>query len=223
MKQAKLLQAGLTAAALCLAGMTASAATIQLTYQNNLSGGPTGSITGVGSTIYAGEFDFSTAGDTMYWNDGLSAFCIQIDTTLKSSASYTVQSGLGGFSSTQQDRIDRLFSNYHALSQDGPGNSAAFQLALWEIINESDDALSLSGGTFSSTGFSGARATANAWLSDLGDSSGAYEYYVFTAGDSQNLLTARPVPEPAMIALLGAGLLAVAAVRVRRRAVPAGA
>lgn len=205
--------------ALALLSGTAAAAPIELTYTNNL-GNPTGRISNDGTrspTIRAGEFQFNTAGDTLYWDDGLSAFCIEIDMTLAGSAEYTIQSGLDSFTASQQSHIAALFSNYYAASKESNVASAAFQLALWEIINEDGDTLSLATGTFHATDFGGAASLANAWLADLGEVSGEYEFYVFISPDSQNLLAVRAVPEPAALALMGAGLLGAALVRRRRK------
>ncbi len=205
--------------AVALLSGTAAAAPIELTYTNNL-GNPTGRITNDSTrspTIRAGEFQFNTAGDTLYWDDGLSAFCIEIDMTLAGTAEYEIVSGLGSFTASQQMHIAALFSNYYAASKDSDIASAAFQLALWEILNEDGDTLDLTHGSFHATTFGGAASLANSWLADLGEVSGEYEFYVFISPNSQNLLAVRAVPEPAALALLGAGLLGAALVRRRRR------
>ena len=101
----------------------------------------------------------------------------------------------------------------------------AFQLAAWEILNETTDHYALSGddrGTFYTSGFEGARDTADNWLSALAEQPVDFHMYVLTARNSQDLLVfgRKPpvtVPEPALLTLLGAGLLAVAVVSMRRR------
>jgi len=211
----------LAAGLLALGVASAQAATIKLNYSNNLQGTATGSITGA-RNIYAGEFDFTTANnstDIIEWDESLSAFCIQIDETLKSSATYTVTEGLGGFGDFQGGLINRLFTNFYASDLDATG-STAFQLALWEITNEvMDFGLDLNSGTFTSTDFGGAKDLANTWLADLSDlqASDKYTFHTLTNSKSQNLLTVTQasVPEPGTLFLMGAGLLAL--FRARRK------
>lgn len=225
MKITNFLRLALTASLLALATATTQAATIQLDYQNNLGGGtPYGWISGVNGNVYAGEFDFAVSGNTtdiIEWDDGLSAFCVQIDTVLKTNATtYSVTDGLGAFAASPQGaQIDRLFSNYYEVSQASKLNSAAMQLALWELTHEDTGSYSLYNGDFQSGYFSGAKALANSWLSSLDENSlsGVYNFHSLTAGNSQDLLTVTKVDvsEPGSLLLLGAGLLAL--VRVRRR------
>lgn len=211
----------LTAAAtLLVASGMVHATTIGLTYLNNL-GNPTGSITGYNS-VRAGEFNFainSIDGDAPAWGATLDAFCIDISTALQNTATYTLHEGLGSLSSnTQQNRVDRLFTSYYELSTTSAHNSAAFQLALWEILNESHSSLNLSSGSFSSGAFDGARTIANNWLANLGTLTGGYEYYILRADNSQDLVTVRQVnvPEPTVLLLMGTGLLILALAQRRR-------
>ena len=208
-------------AAVFLFGTAAQASPITLKYLNNLSG-PSGSISGVSGNVYAGEFRFEiTGGDTPYWDDELSAFCVDIDTTLKSSASYDVQEGLGGFTSAQQQNLDRLFTGYYETSKSSAVHSAAMQLAIWEIIEETSAPLQLySSGDFSSSSFNGARGIADVWLADLGGlTGGGYEFFVLQSDRSQDLLSARrvDVPEPGTLLLSVAGLLGMGLTRRRSK------
>lgn len=215
------------AATLLIASGMVHATTIGLTYQNNL-GNPTGAITGY-SSVRAGEFHFAIDfidGDAPAWGDTLDAFCIDISTALQSTATYTLHEGLGSLaSSTQQDRVDRLFTSYYETSKTSANNSAAFQLALWEILNESGSSLNLSSGSFTSGTFAGARTTANDWLANLGTLTGGYEYYILLADNSQDLVTVRQVqvPEPTVLLLLGTGLLILAFARSRRTGIKVSA
>lgn len=203
-------------AAVGLMASTAFASPIQLTYLNNLSN-PTGYVTGTGH-IRAGEFHFAVDGETPYWDDRLDAFCIEIDAILQSSSSYTVHEGLGLIDAGRRNGVERLFSNYYGLSRQSNQNSAAFQLALWEIINETGTELGLADGAFRVTsGFATAMATANAWLSNLGSATSAFQYFVLTSAGSQDLITVRPVPEPGTLVLMGAGLAGLVLLRRRQR------
>ncbi|WP_347330385.1 PEP-CTERM sorting domain-containing protein [Marinimicrobium locisalis] len=228
MKTIQVLRLAMTAGLLTLAAAATQAASIKLTYQNNLSseGAPTGTIYEgwSGSHVYAGEFDFSSSENSTgiaQWDEGLSAFCVQIDTTLKSPRTYDVSQGLGAFSTTEATYIDRLFSNYYDEAQTSVQSSAAFQLALWEVVEEySGNALNLYHHHFETSGFGGARTTAQNWLNSLTDTSlqtGLYDFHYLQNSDSQNLLTVTKasVPEPTSLFLFVTGLFAL--FRVRRR------
>lgn len=228
MKTIQVLRLAMTAGLLTLAAVATQAASIKLSYQNNLSseGAPTGKIYEGwrGSHVYAGEFDFSSSENSTgiaQWDEGLSAFCVQIDTTLKSPRTYDVSHGLGAFSATQATHIDRLFSNYYEDAQSSVQAGAAFQLALWEVVEEhSSKPLNLYHHHFETSGFGGARAAAQSWLNSLTDTSlltGVYDFHYLESSDSQNLLTVTKasVPEPTSLLLFATGLFAL--LRVRRR------
>lgn len=223
--QRLIIQLGVLALAALLA-LSTQAAVIELKYTNNLasSGAPTGNITGH-NNVYAGEFEFEILNKSpslIQWDEGLDAFCIQTNTTLKSTAYYSVTEGLGGLAGTfQGTQLDRLFSEYYTTSKESAQNSAAMQLAIWEIVNENPDmGLSLSDGNFTSGGFSGARNLANTWLASLSETSktGLYNFYTLTSKKSQDLITVTArVPEPSILLMMGLGLLGLFGARRRQR------
>lgn len=163
------------------------------------------------------------------------AWCIDVTTSLASTASYIQQSGRPSFLSPDQETlINSLFTGFIGETDTDDG-AAAFQLAMWEIIEDGPGGFDLDGGSFSvvsgdpsddsvpSQLFSDeVVGKATDWLGELGGIDPRYRltYFIATEDDqgqltSQSLVTATPIPLPAGIWLLGAGVGALALARRR--------
>jgi hypothetical protein len=122
--------------------------------------------------------------------------------------------------------LGRLYSQHHAAidSTSSSGqNEAAFQLAVWEIVNEGDNgSYNLGSGKFKATGAD--VSLAQEWLDGL--SGGGRSNYVAKiwsvdsmvtsgVGTAQDIVVFAPVPEPQTYAmmLVGLGLLGFSARR----------
>lgn len=119
------------------------------------------------------------------------------------------------FSAHAATDLGRLFTNHHT-SIESPSssanNQAAFQLAIWEIVNERSGTYNLAAGDFKASGTG--LATATTWLSELSTAStSAYNVAIWTVQGSrtgrsgaQDVAVFSPVPEPEAYAMLLAGL-----------------
>ena len=97
--------------------------------------------------------------------------------------------------------------------------SAAFQLAVWEIVNEATSALNVNSGEFYVTGGSSTvRNLANTWLTDSQTSARTQILSVWEGGNStQDLAVFAPIPEAETYAMLLAGLGLMGFVARRRQ------
>lgn len=176
--------------------------------------------------VAAGLFQFNvsnTQGDSpITWSDTLQAFCIQTDSLLqKTNTSYSLVTATDYFGDADQvNQVGQLYTGFHD-QVTGSTSSAAFQLALWELINESEPGFGLTDGDFISSAFDGAATLADSWLSSLPGIINQFDLYVLASDVSQDLLVFKPmppvrVPEPATIALMALGMLAIG-LRMRKR------
>ena len=180
--------------------------------------------------VYAGGFKMTdTTGPTLAAGTSFMAWCVDIYHDLAGSAAYNLVSGGSFYSSgsyvvSDLERLASYVFDNNLLTNNV--QSAAFQLAVWEIVNDSakTGSYNVTGGDFKVTsGNSTAIATANSWLSMV--NGGTYTidrqlgiWQANVAGSTQNLAVfAAPVPEPETYASLLAGLAVMGFIMRRRR------
>jgi len=214
-----------TAMAVALAGLFAAqpAAADTLTF-NGFSNGSVAAtiyntpspVGGNPTSVAAGGFSMTnaTAGGTFQ------AWCVDIFSWMVSSTNYTFTTGAALstlYTSTQITALERLASNNLASVTSNPTNSAAFQLAAWEIVNERSGTYNVSNGNFYAN--SAAAATANSMLSNLGSATPTMTLSVWKESTypTQDLAVFAPVPEPQTYAMMLAGLGLMGFVARRRQ------
>ncbi|HEX3631958.1 MAG TPA: hypothetical protein VHZ01_05580 [Casimicrobiaceae bacterium] len=150
-------------------------------------------------------------------------FCFELSQSFyfNPSPAYTYDDSI--VSGGKYDELSELFTEGFATALATPASSAAFQLAVWEILEETTPgSLSpgVSQGSFYVTNDYGNTATvtaANALLTGL-PSTGAYTIHLLSNADNQNFVYGtRPLreelPEPAPLMLIGAAMIALFGIR----------
>ena len=227
-----------------VAAGSAQAASMDVTYQ--VSGKPFGTApdnwvrtVNITSEMYGSTRNSSTAnvnaglfrlvGD----NGGgdFNAFCVDLAQYLVPSANYTLPVQL--FSGVTLDNLDRLYTSSFGSVNDA-NTAAAFQIAIWEIIEDSENGLDLTGGGAFKFNVNeerpmhvAIRELAQGYLDGLDDADVAAYNLTFLQSDvGQDLVVAEPiddapgpnvVPLPASALGLLAGLAALAGLGRRRR------
>jgi hypothetical protein len=151
--------------------------------------------------------------------ENFTAFCLDIATTIKNGKNYVATPTpftADPLTATQVANIGKLFNTAYGISGllTDAAKSAGFQLALWEIIYETAPTFVLGSGNFTATNYnSSSTAAINAGQGFLNGLNGAIvgsawrlTFLESRPHDSQNLVTATPVPLPAAGVLLLAAL-----------------
>lgn len=216
----KVAQAVAAIGALSLAGSALAANTIYIdsftktgthsTYTSNIA--KTNPVTKSINGVYAGEMSGKL--DTASFQ----TFCVDIFQDFpgwgsgNSSSDYSLVLGSIGFGAKATD-VNKLFTHNYSAGMTEV-QSTAFQLALWEIVYESNTTYDLSTGTFTATdgtsNAAGVYSAAGTMLGNLGDLGSLYtQVDIFQSASKQDFTTISVVPEPEAyaLALVGLGVL----------------
>jgi hypothetical protein len=237
MKTGSFLRSALLAGATCLALSAASITHAGILTSSTLSGeGVTinvnGSGTGTVAGAFTGTFDNQLGGGPV----GIIFWCIDLFKHVSyppfSYTGYTANSFLTSppalpFDATRQLNLARLFTNEFSNALTDAQHSAAFQIAIWDILFDNDIGISNTSistyggaGQFGiSSGNAATIALAQSWVNNLGSGTPQYPLTQLTSREHQDFITPGVpglLPEPSPLPLLGAGL-AVMIFAMRRR------
>lgn len=206
---------------IALQGWWGGAGNVSLTLTNGMNY-HTGT-TGVSFTEAGGAGGFRTFNATR--NETFESWCVDIFHNFNfGNPGVTTDNKVSAaslFTQAKAEDLGRLYTRHHTLI-DGhnstANNSAAFQLAVWEIVNETDATYSLGAGAFTASGTGS--GTASTWLTDLNMNHAASQYDAFVwvvqnntfaangrpTWGAQDVVVFAPVPEPETYAMILAGL-----------------
>lgn len=206
-------------AAVAAYGDTGTLSMSGYSYPSALSFNVTG-LNGVGAGGFNASYDRSGPAAP----NSFVAYCIDLAQTFSWNSPFgvTETNPLNLFGAFKAGALDRLYTQHYATATT-PTLSAAFQLAVWEIVSETTAntyaALDVDAGSFVvSSGDTTARSTADNWLHTLGSGGfGGYSLTALVGPNNQDQMMATPVPEPETYMMLLAGLGLMGFVANRRR------
>jgi hypothetical protein len=232
MKTGSFLKGALAAGVACLVLSVASVAHAGVLTSSSLSGqGVTINVNGVSTGTTAGAFTGTFDDGT--GPVGIIFWCIDLFKHVSyppfSYTGYSADPFLTSppalpFDATRQTNLARLFTNNFSHALDDAQHSAAFQIAIWDILFDNDATISTYGGAGQfgiSSGNAATIALAQSYVSGLGSGTPNYPLTQLTSREHQDFITPgtfHDVPEPSPLPLLGAGL-AVMMFAMRRRKV----
>ena len=129
------------------------------------------------------------------------AFCVDVGQYIRSGQTYNYAPNL--FSGAVLNNLDKLFTSAYATVNTAI-KGAAFQIAIWEIIADSNTKFNLGRGAFTAGKNSGVIIQARSYLQGLTTAgTGGYKLTFLQNNTNQDLVTATPSPIP----LPAAGLM----------------
>lgn len=156
--------------------------------------------------IRTGVNNFTTLSAPTLLPEQFQAFCIDVNQTIQYGQSYTftvtpiedAPTPGGGMGLAKANLLRELWGRHYAASLTSNTNAAAFQSAIWEVVN--DPGTNLSGGSLRIQGHGASVSLAQSWLDGLnGDASFFAPVYALTSDETQDMI----VPGPSTLALLG--------------------
>lgn len=200
----KYLHLGLAALAAGLLAMPAAADTVTATF-NSVSPSTIFyyTLNGSGLAAYTGQINWTRTGGTQPGlpETAFSTFCIELTQHIQLNHSYTYdvmdlsQASNPAMGEGKAQDIGRLWAKYHPLADDSPNNAAAFQVAIWEILYDTDHLLNA--GHFRAKYPTAAPATiAQGWLSDLSWNGALPNLLAMKSATAQDQVFVGPPPTP---------------------------
>jgi hypothetical protein len=180
---------------------------------------------GVSETGWAGQYDFVNASGDLHGSFG--GFCIDIGQNIYGNQTVTFgEADLknapipgAGMGATRANLIRELWARDYGVALLSNSNAAAFQIAIWEIINEQNlSQLDVTKGSFTVSDSDGQTlTTANAWLAQLtGTGPRDNSLVALTSADYQDYVVSMPAP-PGLALAAAAGACGACAAILRRR------
>ena len=234
MKTASVLKGALLASATCLALSSAIIANAGTLTARSLSGeNVTINVNNAGTATTAGAFTGTFDADGAGGNApvGIIYWCVDLFKHVSyppfSYDNYTAaafESLPLTFDATRQLNLARLFTNQFPTALSDAQHSAAFQMAIWDVLFDNDANLSTYGGAGQFGISAGSAATINlaqGYVNTLGNGNPQYPLIQLTSRGNQDFVTPGTpsllVPEPSPLPLLGAGLAAMMFALRRRK------